>query len=469
MIKMRSFFAAVVGCALLIIVAIAQESVNEQQQERTANVVFNYALQVAASGDEIWNGFTLNRHAFLNPVGGNNEIRFTNNIEKKRPSWAVGDDFFTKHSVEDDLVMTFHEAFHGFQRDRTRKGLEWRAENTEVVFEYPEHSARNSALFNIEGRILFSALQSHDVKTLKKKIRQFLTVRRLRQSELEPTVVIFEKDAELNEGLAEYAGTKAVLVGIEAVKQKRISIPFQFRNGNDYIHKKFERLDLITRAKGNIRTKFYDTGAAQGLLLDRLMLNWKTRVQEQGATLQDLLEDVTNSVGVNKRDAVKHTLKQYGYVTLLKEEEEIATKKTAEAQAQLNSLLSQKGQRFVIDVSAMGKLGELQSFDPWNLIVINRDLRVHKRTLDVTEEGYYKANFKQPVVEDRGKKQYITISAPDETQAILIDDVPLDTTKPGEKQFMKKLVITGARFNLEAKAGQVIVNDDEITIKIRRE
>lgn len=467
MIKIRGVLMFAAACSVLSVVATAQESVRDRQL--VASAVFNYALQITTSGDQIWPGFDLRRYAFLKSGAGSNEIRFTNDMEKKRPSWAVGEDFYSQHSVEDDLVMTFHEAFHGFERDRTRKGAEWRTESAELVFEYPADSARNSVLFNIEGRILFSALQASDVSTLRKRLRQFISVRKLRQGELEPLLMSFEKDAELNEGLAEYAGTKAVLVGIKAANQQHISVPFQFRNVNDFIEKKFERFNSTAPAKNNFRTKFYDTGAAQGLLLDRLMPDWKMRVQEHGNALQELLEEATKFSGGNSQSMAESTLRQYGYADLLKDEEEVVAKRQAEAQAQLASLLNQKGQRYVIDVSAMGRVGEVQGFDPWNLIVVSRELRVHKRMLDVSEGGYYKVSFSQPVVEDRRKKQYITISAPETTQVILVDDVQLDTTKSGEKQFEKKLVITSPKFNLEAKAGVVIVTEKGIVIKLKKD
>lgn len=467
MIKIRGVLMFAAACSVLIVVATAQESVRDRQQG--ASSVFNYALQIAASGDQIWPGFDLRRYAFLKSGAGSNEIRFTNDMEKKRPSWAVGEDFYSQHSVEEDLVMTFHEAFHGFERDRTRKGAEWRAESAELVFEYPGDSARNNVLFNIEGRILFSALQASNVSTLRKRLRQFISVRQLRQGELEPLLVSFEKDAELNEGLAEYAGTKAVLVGIKAANRQQISVPFQFRNVNDFIEKKFERFNSTVPAKNNIRTKFYNTGAAQGLLLDRLMPDWKMRVQEHGTALQELLEEATKFLGGNSQSTPESALRQYGYADLLKDEEQFAAKRQAEVQAQLDSVLNQEGQRYVIDVSAIGKMGEVQGFDPWNLTIVSREVRLHKRMLNVAEEGYYKMSFSQPVVEDRRNRQYITISAPETTQVILVDDVLFDTTKSGEKQFEKKLVITSPKFNLEAKAGVVIVTEKGILIKLKKD
>ncbi len=112
-------------------------------------------------------------------------------------------------------------------------------------------------------------MQSADKAAAKRKAREFIAVRKMRQGELDSRFVEFEKGLESNEGLAEYAGIKAVLAAIEAASRKRAAIPFRSFDKNGYIASRFERLRRITRVGRNSRLRFYDTGAAQALLLDR--------------------------------------------------------------------------------------------------------------------------------------------------------------------------------------------------------
>lgn len=433
--------------------------------------IYAYARQIAEIGkDQIWAGFEPFKYTTLKTDSGKSYIYFSPEPDNPKSQIFITlfDDYFIEHSLEENLVITFHEAFHIFEHDDPqRKGQKWGAENSLLVFEYQETSARNNALFTIESRLLYSALKSKNRSELKKKVRQFLAIRRLRQSELEARFAGFEKGAELNEGLAEYAGTKAVALGIEAAGRKQISMAFATLDSRAYLLKKYEMLDAISNVGRNVRRKFYYTGSAQAFLLDRLLTDWKTKVQMEGLSLQELLE---KSVGPEKQSPQKiidAVLKQYNYEKLLSDEEKTVAQRKAGNQALLDSTLNQKGRRYVIDFAALSQPGQVRNFDPMNVVMITPKLRVHTRSVKFAAGDLFTASFAQPVVEDLENRRYTTVVPENESQSVSVDGEVLDLSKPAEKRSSKSIVITSANFKLEAKApGTIRVTNQEIVIKL---
>ncbi|HJQ68846.1 MAG TPA: hypothetical protein VKA70_07730 [Blastocatellia bacterium] len=448
-------------CSALFLNVFAQATT-----ERKAVELLGYASEIAAAaGDEIWPGFDARRYSFVMTGADADEYTIGFGGQSKEPARKAMMSFdMRRYDLEDAVSLIFHEAFHVFERDAARSGAKWRAENSMLVSEYPETSARNSALFNVESQILHSALLSADKAEAKRKAREFIAVRRMRQGELEVRFVEFEKGLESNEGLAEYAGVKAVSAAIEAASQKRAAMPFKKIDKSGYLADRFERLRRITRVGRNSRLRFYDTGAAQALLLDRLMPGWKARVQATAVAVQDLVEEAAGDASPASKQIAESALRQYGYEDVLKSEREVADRKMAERRALLDSVLNSQGRRYVIDVSALGRMGDLVSFDPMNVTMIDNQTRVHTRMLSVGREGSFKATFEQPVVEDIAGRKYVTISKADQNE-IVVDGAPLDAASPIEKEF-QTIRITTPGFKFEASSGVVVVNGQTVTVRV---
>lgn len=431
--------------------------------------IYDFSRQIQESAqNQIWNEFDFRNYTRLkNDADGGGNVSFSTAPDGSGDQiffWKVVDDYFENHSLEENLSITFHEAFHAFQRDPKRAGAKWGAENSLLVFEYQESSARANALFSIESRILQAALESNSNSELKKKVGQFLAIRRLRQSEIEPRFVQFEKGAELNEGLAEYAGTKAVLVGMSAAGRKQISVPFTETNATAFLKKKYEKLASITKIGRNIRLKFYYTGSAQGLLLDRLMPDWKTKVQAEGKSLQNLLEENVGKLPEEK--AVGKILRQHNYEYILSEEEKAVAQRKADNQALLEKTLNQPGRKYTIDYSALSKPGGIRNFDPMNVTMVNPKIRVHTRSVKFAAGDFFNADFAQPVVEDLGEKRYTTIVPESENETVIVDGSISGLKQPLEKRFSQSLKINSANFKLEAKSGFIKISGREVVIKL---
>jgi hypothetical protein len=439
-------------------------------ESRKALEVHETAGRLAAAlKDQVWPGYDARKYAFIvsDKETGRKSVAFSPDPKAERRDifMTVGGDYFLKHTPEENVLMVFHEAFHAFEHDPTRSGARWKFENAFLLFDYAALPTRNNALFAIEGQLLDAALRARTAEEARKKARQFLAVRGLRQAELDTPLVEFEKGAESNEGMAEYAGVRAVVDGMAAAKAKRVSAGFSFTDGPRYLREKYDRLKSITRIGKNDRLKFYYTGSAQGLLLDRLSPGWKEKVQEKAAAVQDLLAGAVG--GVPGKDEAEAALREYGYEKVLKQEEEQARRRQAEGEALLKSALEQKGRRYTIDVSSLGRVGDYASFDPMNVTVLSGKRRLHTRMVNVAQKDHYRAEFSQPVLEDRAKKEYVTVVKSEGRQEATLDGAPLALDRSGRTTIEKKLVIATPQFRLEVQAGEVEVTKEGVVVRVK--
>jgi hypothetical protein len=458
---------------VMTLVFLVQTSFAEAPNQKVRAIYRDATALAAAINDEVWPGFDARRYMFTFSEAGaaDPHIGFspTPKDPKRHVFMLAGADYFGNQPLEDALSFVFHESFHAFQQDPTRPGARWRVENPFHLFDYAGLGARNQALFRLESRALQAALEAADRDQGQAKVRQFLAMRKLRQGELDPPLVEFEKGAESNEGLAEYAGTRAVLAGLAAVRAKRVNLAFATTTEEEFLRKKYAKLSTITRVGKNDRLKFYYTGSAQGLLLDRLAPGWKGKVQNERAAVQDLLAKAIHFPDPDWRTVADNALHEYGFDSVLKEEDAAAARKAAEGQKLLHSVRDKVGQRCIVDLAALGPLGGYRSFDPMNVTILGRRYRVHTRMLTIGEKGRYQADFEQPVVEDREKKQYETVCPAGEKLNILLDGQPLSLQHPEDRPVKKKLVLTAPHFRLEAEAGSVAVTSEGVVVRLAKQ
>jgi hypothetical protein len=440
------------------------------ENQKVLEVYETMGRLAAALKDQVWPGYDARKYTEIvtDKETGRKVLRITPDPKGPRPQIIITLDgaYFRKQTPEENVLLVFHEAFHAFEHDPARPGARWRFENAFHLFDYASLPARNNALFAVEGQLLYAALEAGKEEGARKKVRQFLAVRALRQAEMDAPLVAFEKGAESNEGMAEYAGVKAVVEGMAAAKAKRVAAAFSFTDGPRYLREKYRKLTSITSIGKNDRLKFYYTGSAQGLLLDRLAPGWKEKLQEKAAAVQELLAGAVG--GVPGRKEAEAALQTCGYETLLKEEEAQAKRRKEAGEALLRSLLEQKGRRYTIDVSATGQLGDYVSFDPMNVTVLDGKRRLHTRMANFAQKGLYRAEFTQPVLEDRRKKKYVAVVKGEGGQTATLDGAPLALDKPARKPIEKKLVIATPQFRLEAEAGEVEVTEEAVVVRIKK-
>jgi hypothetical protein len=421
--------------------------------------------------DDVWPGFDARRYSAVVTDRKTGAVSLGYSADPPGPGrkmfMTFGADYFRKQTPEENVLTTFHEAFHGFQRDAKRKGARWGVENIMHLFDYAAVPVRNGALFAVEGRILGAALQDPDAESARKKVRQFLAVRKLRQGELGPRLAAFEKAAELNEGLAEYAGARAVVLGMKALKRQGEKGPFATLDDAGFLREKYAKLRTLLDLGRNDRLKFYYTGSAQAFLLDRLRPGWKGEVQEKAAAVQDLLAQAVGPDTIAGEELATAALREYGYETAAREAEKAAARRKAEGEALLDGLHKQKGLHVTLVVAELGRIGDYQGFDPMNVTVLDRARRLHTRMVNVGQRDRYRAEFSQKVLEDRQKMEYVTVVPEGERLTATLDGAALDLSRPGRRVIEKKLEIASPHFRLEVNAGEITVTDAGVVVTVR--
>ncbi|MBS1797994.1 MAG: hypothetical protein JSS81_29510 [Acidobacteria bacterium] len=449
----------------LILTFLLTANLFAQTSPLRARQVFEAAKKVdEATRNRVWNEFEPFRYTTFSAQADGDYILF--NAARKESavpfSWSLADAYFSNVSLEDALVITFHEAFHAFEADAARTGPKWNAENSMLVFEYQETSARNNALFAIEARLLRAAFATRGDRPLREKVRQFLAVRALRQSALDPRFVEFEKGAEANEGMAEYAGAKTVY---EALRRPEKSLDFLRGDADAFLSEKFRPLEEIGKVGKNVRRKFYLTGSAEGFLLDRLLPDWKKRVQTEGRFAQDLLaESVRFKTPENAE--TERLVAAFDYEKTLAAEEQSVAERTAANRVLLEKSLAQAGRRFVVDFGRLKTPPGVRSFDPMNVTLVGPAIRVHTRAVTFGGDHGFTASYAQTVVEDLAQKSYTTIVAENAEQTVTADGAVLDLNRDGDYQFAQSLTIETENFQLTARAGVVRVANGTVTITL---
>jgi hypothetical protein len=187
-----------------------------------------------------------------------------------------------RSSLSETLAVLFHESFHGFQRDRFA-AFDRRPETGSWFIDpgaiTPEFVARAVA----EQRLLIEALQAGREPELVRAARAYLAARRQRTAAAPSAAREMEDALERIEGSATWIETRALAIVLDA----------DDRRAGRYVREAY-LAPALKRWPGSLqervfRWRGYGTGAAIGLLLDRLEApGWRESL-ERGATFPDLL------------------------------------------------------------------------------------------------------------------------------------------------------------------------------------
>jgi hypothetical protein len=284
------------------------------------------------------------------------------------------------------IGLALHEQFHAFQRASARRDRRFGAgENSMLVATYPAFDVANEAVFALEGRILGRALRARSLADARRLAREFVAVREDRHARLDSAVVEFEMAAELNEGLAQYA----MLRGLRELTRADAG-RFGAAAAAEAAQEAALLDSLLAVGPRSIRRRFYATGSAMALLLDRLAdSSWKSRLVRDDATLQAMLAD---AAGYRARTELAQ---------LRREAEKAVATLGARRRAQRDSILAQPGLRFALDPSRLaGGRMNWCSFDPQNVLQTAEGELLHMRMLRVCSNGV-EVQLDQPVVEER--------------------------------------------------------------------
>jgi hypothetical protein len=193
-----------------------------------------------------------------------------------------------------------HEAFHAYQGLEARSRL-YAAERV-AAFEdqYPWENDALEQRWQEELSLLHQAVEASSEAEARVLAAQFLAQRAARRAAegMVTQGMEFERQREWLEGLAKYA---ELSIGLEAARTSSYAPVAALEDDPAFKHyntrERFwsRQMGEIQRMEGREgEVRFYYSGMAQAVLLDRLMPGWKSRVWDEDVWLEDLLIEAVN-------------------------------------------------------------------------------------------------------------------------------------------------------------------------------
>lgn len=284
--------------------------------------------------------------------------------------------------------LAVHEAFHVFAWSRREEGRWFGAgERSFLVSSYPVFDVENERGVILEGRLLREALAPSSEADRARVVDQFLAVRESRHRRIGHEMAEFEAEAEMNEGLAEYAQIRAR----EAAGRVVDDAPSLRRLEN-----------LAGDPDRSIRLRFYSTGPAMALLLDRIgPPDWKRElVMTENLNLQDAL---ARAVGYRERERrlrEKASDRHDGEV-LARIADARVDSLGAMRRRRADEILSAPGLLVVVSMTEVGGSIGLCGYDPQNLLQGPDGLLLHTRWLRPCAGSALEGELSTPAVHDR--------------------------------------------------------------------
>jgi uncharacterized membrane protein (UPF0127 family) len=203
---------------------------------------------------------------------------------------ALGADRFTLDAAR-YIRFIVHEAFHAFQIATMAGELPdfgLREEEREVL---PALGAPDITSGVVdEGRLLARGLRGGGDADALSAASEFLQERRTRHAGMSADAIALEHSLEWTEGLARYADI-GLMEGASGSYQPMPAFAQQeaYPPAGDAERELLRWLDDIASVPGTVRDRYYELGAGQASLLDRLMPGWQWRAMPNGESLESLL------------------------------------------------------------------------------------------------------------------------------------------------------------------------------------
>ncbi len=286
--------------------------------------------------------------------------------------------FATRGSLDESSRLAYvEELFHVFWGQRH---ADFRP-NEMTRYSYPVKDPRNLQSLLAEDEALARALDMGDLTRAAAWAAQALRLRAQRTAFLTADDRAFEAGLEMMEGTANYVARGAVgLKPCETARRLREE-----------------------RAAEQIRWRYYDSGAALCLLLDRLQAGWKTRIDaEPGLTTLALLD-----AAVKRTVARAATFSPAEMAGFENRAVEAIARLTSHQRRVRSEIAEHEGPRVVIELAGGAAPFRIRRFDPLNLLVLDAGEVVHPRnitlsgtagTIEVANPAYARGSFAGLVV-----------------------------------------------------------------------
>ena len=274
--------------------------------------------------------------------------------------------------VEGAVLATVEEVFHVFWLARHPSFRP----NELSRYAYPVKDVDNLRRLIAEDEALARALDAKPTGDAARWAAAALEMRRERLPSLTEDVRSFETALEMMEGTANYVARMAV---------------------GEPPARTAERL-RASRPAESIRWRFYDTGAALCLLLDRLSPGWQERSEQQPArNIVDIMDTALRTH--HAEPATFSGTDTAGFAT--RAAADIADLSGRQQRTRFE-ILERRGPRVVVEVEEGAEPFRVQRFDPINLMVLDAgeiahanflSLSVPQGTVELTNPGFVRNTF----------------------------------------------------------------------------
>jgi len=213
---------------------------------------------------------------------------FISNLIPVRLAWAL-----LMGKTESYIAALEHESFHAYEGIQAVDRLNASEGMYTVEGNYPFDAMEEP--WKQEMNVLVKAAQADTDSEAIDLARQFLQMRSSRRAGLSAEQVDFERLREWEEGLAKYAEleiTRLAAAGSGYHPVEGISQDKDFNNYKNQQQFWSEQLNEAKYTQGRSGdTRFYYSGNALAVLLDRLSPGWKPHALPGGEYLDDLLQE----------------------------------------------------------------------------------------------------------------------------------------------------------------------------------
>ncbi|TJY37773.1 hypothetical protein [Pontimicrobium aquaticum] len=358
------------------------------------------------------------------------------------------------------LSTILHEGFHVHQ-ETLAKG---KNANEGSVANYPFLDPINNSLSVLEGLILKDALLSKDEKIISKKARQFVAVRNYRQSLLDSVFVAYENLNEFAEGTAKYIEYKFYSEGENITpidEMKYINGFADYKNTlPDFFKKEIEDMVNIVSVNDNrfgnkfgagpLRFKLYYLGACQGLLLDKVMPKWKSRIFDKEVFLSGLLDESLSLSSNQKKAYLDKAKLEYDYDGIFKTKLEFEKEGKKVIQEKVDAIMSAPNKTLVI-LDYKGHKITGMNYTPFGVTKVDDNSIIYEMVpvgiyFDKVPELISKTPFPL-LVNTKEERVYFSINTS-------IDEFTNGTTN---KMLYKEFEVKATEFNVKKENNAVII------------
>lgn len=201
-------------------------------------------------------------------------------------------------STDQYITLILHESAHAYQGSAAPERLAAAEQaGNNLSNSYPWHEPQFQEAWQSELDMLARALRAETTEETRALAAEFLQIRqdRRQQAGLREELVAFERQREWVEGIGRYAELRVY----QLAAQNRAYAPVEAVREDPEFHQyqQFDRrwtreVDQISRMAGDEGDgRFYYSGMAQAVMLDRLDPHWKTRLFAPEIWLEDLLAE----------------------------------------------------------------------------------------------------------------------------------------------------------------------------------